>query len=126
MSQAPDRSIAHLSDANSEKRKFPRKDVLASALLQSEAETGDKVTHYGIMQNVSLGGICITLYEFEESYIGENKTFTLEFKIPTDNVVTTSECRVVWCRNNVFTTTVAAEFTGLKTKDYLALQRFLH
>lgn len=109
-----------------EKRQFPRKDVLVPALLFTIDRAGVQVQHSGIMKTLSLQGAGIALHDYEEECIKENERCTLEFTLPASQILTSTRCRVVWCKKNVFTTMVGVEFTDLSFDDYFAFQNFLN
>jgi c-di-GMP-binding flagellar brake protein YcgR len=108
----------------SEKRKFRRKELMTSAVMQVKSPTGETITNYGIVRDISLGGVCFTLYDFNEESIKGNGEFTFRFRLPNSKEFSNSTCTLKRIKRMVYTVQVAATFSEIDQQDLPALQQF--
>jgi hypothetical protein len=75
-----------LESAHDEKRRFPRKNVSLPALI-SKLDSEDKTLHAGIVMDISLGGLQISIpknckYEINEEKENVNTMISIVFTLP--------------------------------------------
>jgi hypothetical protein len=118
----------HCTDEHpfTEKRKHRRKELMTSAVMKISSCDGETITNYGIVKDISMGGVCFTLYDFdEESINGEGeKEFTFLFRMPNRKEFTSSTCIAKRVKRLVYTVQIAATFSEIDPKDRPALELY--
>jgi c-di-GMP-binding flagellar brake protein YcgR len=108
----------------SEKRRFRRKELMTSAVMQVRSPSGETVTNYGIIKDISMGGVCFTLYDFNEESINGQEEFTFLFRLPNRKEFSSSTCTLKRVKRLVYTVQVAATFSEIENQDRPALEQF--
>ena len=108
----------------SEKRKFRRKELMTSAVMKIQSSSGETVTNYGIVKDISLGGVCFTLYDFDEESIQGSDEFTFLFRLPNRKEFSSSTCTLKRVKRMIYTVQVAASFSKVDQQDRPALEQY--
>ncbi|MBA4419158.1 MAG: hypothetical protein C0392_14815 [Syntrophus sp. (in: bacteria)] len=110
-----------------EKRRYERKKVSAPALISSFS-SDDKAFKSGIVLDISLGGLQISIpdnYQYEIKEDSINSRISIVFPLPEDKKPLTMQCipRHVYHSNN--DTTIGASFIDPDFSSYQSLQNYL-
>jgi c-di-GMP-binding flagellar brake protein YcgR len=107
-----------------EKRRYRRKELMTSAVMQVRTPSGEKISNYGVIKDISLGGVCFTLYDFDEQSLSNQEEFTFMFRLPHRKEFTTSTCTLKRVKRLVYTVQVAATFSEVDPKDRCTFEQF--
>jgi len=106
-----------------ENRRYPRKSISVPALLNIDNETSA-----GIVLNVSLGGLQISIpsgYQFEVKEDEENSKISIVFALPEINKPLSMQCVPRHIVRSNGETTIGASFKDTDFVNYQTLQDYL-
>ena len=110
-----------------DKRRYPRKSVTMPALI-NELGSADKTMQAGIVLNISLDGLQISIpnscqYEMKEDK--ENSRISIVFTLPDHNRPLTMECLPKRVYPSEHETIIGASIADTDFQSYRALQNYL-
>ena len=111
-----------------EKRHYPRKKVSLSALV-STPNSGDKASlQPGLVLDISLGGVQITIPGDHKIEIGEGRkkcNISITFTLPNSKAPVTIECLPQYVRHSNSETYIGASLADADVESYKTLQKYL-
>ena len=114
--------------AEEERRHYPRKKVSFSALV-STSDSGDKASlQPGLVLDVSLGGVQISLpgaHTFETVEERKTGSISITFTLPNSNVPITIECLPQYVLHSDNGTHIGASLVDTDIESYKTLQKYL-
>jgi hypothetical protein len=110
-----------------DKRRFPRKSVTMPALI-NEIGAADKTLQAGIVLDLSLGGLQISIpggYQYEMQEDKENSRISIVFTLPEHNRPVMMECVPKHVYPSEQQTIIGATIADTDFQSYRALQNYL-
>ncbi|MGZ3580480.1 MAG: PilZ domain-containing protein, partial [Syntrophales bacterium] len=112
-----------------EKRHYPRKKVSFSALVSTSDSDDKALLQTGLVLDISLGGVQISIpgaYNFE---IGEDRktcNISITFTLPNSEVPVTIECRPQYVLRSKNETYIGASLVDTDIESHKTLQNYLN
>jgi hypothetical protein len=116
-----------MRQTQSEKRRYPRKPVAVPALV-TDADAQQKQVHAGIVLDISLGGLKISIpdtYQFEVEEDKENARISIVFTLPDSKRPLAVKCVPEHVYRTDGDTMIGASFADTDFASYQALQNYL-
>jgi c-di-GMP-binding flagellar brake protein YcgR len=83
------------------------------------------VVNHGITKDISVGGVCVSLYNaLEEHLRDKDAVYKIQLRLPHMAEPLHVECKLAWVRKLVHTIQVALVFINMSQTDLQAIQAY--